>query len=118
MIRDAIVALLASALAGTGVGGGGLLVIYLTAFRGWEQFSAQGENLLFFICGAAAAIPVHIRKRKINAGTVLMLGLAGAVGTYGGFLVAQSIGSSAMRAVFGAFLVFCGMKALTKRKPE
>lgn len=40
-ILDVIVSFLASALAGTGVGGGGLLVIYLTLARGLEQLEAQ-----------------------------------------------------------------------------
>ena len=46
-----------AALAGTlsgvigamGLGGGGVLIIYLTLFLGMEQGIAQGVNLIFFI---------------------------------------------------------------------
>ena len=48
-IIDTVVAFFASALAAMGVGGGGLLVIYLTLVRATEQISAQGINLFFFL---------------------------------------------------------------------
>ena len=35
-------------LSGFGVGGGTLLLIYMTAFAGVEQHLAQGINLLYF----------------------------------------------------------------------
>ena len=45
-----------------GLGGGGILVIYLTVFAGVEQFQAQGINLLFFIPSAAIAVFLHWKK--------------------------------------------------------
>ena len=44
-----IVALITSVLSGLGIGGGGLLVIYLAFFTDTPQITAQGINLLFFI---------------------------------------------------------------------
>ena len=45
-------AFLLSALSGMGVGGGGLFVIYLAFATDMPQLSAQGANLLFFLCSA------------------------------------------------------------------
>ena len=46
----AIFAAIASGILGAmGMGGGGILMIYLTVFAGLEQSLAQGINLLFFI---------------------------------------------------------------------
>ena len=112
-ILDVIVSFLASALAGTGVGGGGLLVIYLTLARGLGQLEAQGINLSFFISGAAA-VPVHIKKRKIDFPAVIFIGAFGIVGAFLGLTLAQSISPSLLRKFFGIFLVFCGLKSLKK----
>ena len=111
-ILDVIVSFLASALAGTGVGGGGLLVIYLTLARGLGQLEAQGINLSFFISGAA--VPVHIKKRKIDFPAVIFIGAFGIVGAFLGLTLAQSISPSLLRKFFGIFLVFCGLKSLKK----
>ena len=46
---DMIIGFLAGFAGGLGVGGGGILLLYLTAFAGVEQLSAQGINLLFFL---------------------------------------------------------------------
>ena len=39
-------------LSGLGVGGGSLLILWLTAVLGTEQRAAQGINLLFFLPAA------------------------------------------------------------------
>lgn len=111
---DAIVAFVASALAGTGVGGGGLLVIYLTLVHETAQLAAQGINLSFFISGAASAIPIHIKRRNIDPLAVIFIGAFGIVGAYIGLAIAKSISPSLLRKLFGAFLVLCGLKSLKK----
>ena len=49
-------------LSGFGVGGGTLLLIYLTAFAGLPQEQAQGINLLYFLPAAAASLPAHAKN--------------------------------------------------------
>ena len=44
-----ILPFLISALMGMGVGGGGLLIIYLTLYLNLPQLTAQGTNLLLFV---------------------------------------------------------------------
>ena len=44
-------------LSGFGVGGGTLLLIYMTTFAGVPQNLAQGVNLLYFLPAAATALP-------------------------------------------------------------
>ena len=41
--------LVSGALGAMGLGGGGILILCLTAFAGMEQVTAQGVNLLLFI---------------------------------------------------------------------
>lgn len=112
MMLDALVSFFASLLAGTGVGGGGLLVIYLSVFKGIGQLTSQGINLAFFLAGAAASVPIHLRRRKTDAAAVLVLGAMGAVGSYFGLKLASAVNPDILRMIFGVFLIFCGMKTL------
>ena len=49
-------------LSGFGIGGGTLLLIYMTSFAGVPQNLAQGVNLLYFLPTAATALPAHIKN--------------------------------------------------------
>lgn len=57
-------------LSGFGIGGGTLLLIYMTAFAGVPQNLAQGVNLLYFLPTAATALPAHIKNGYIDRQTV------------------------------------------------
>ena len=63
MIFDCFIGLLVAALAGMGIGGGGLLVIWLVLIKHLPSPTAQGINLLFFIISALCALPIHIKRR-------------------------------------------------------
>ncbi|MBQ9745464.1 MAG: sulfite exporter TauE/SafE family protein [Clostridia bacterium] len=115
-LLDKTVAFLVSALAGMGVGGGGLFVIYLTFARGADQLSAQGTNLLFFLAGAVPALAVHLRKRKLCLFAMLTVGLAGVCGTLlGAYLIAHTE-PGLLRKAFGVLLLLSGAAVLFKKK--
>ena len=107
---DFIIALITSALAGTGVGGGGLLVIYLTLVKDMEQLKAQGINIAFFIAGAVASLLIQIRKRHLNFPLMLLIGVLGASGSVLGSVLAEKIGSSLIQKAFGVMLAASGLK--------
>ena len=44
---DILAAFLVAVLAGMGIGGGGLLIIYLTIIRNTDPAAARFENLIF-----------------------------------------------------------------------
>ena len=52
-IATIIAAFFAAVLGSLGMGGGGVLLIYLTVFQNMAQLDAQGMNLLFFLPIAA-----------------------------------------------------------------
>ena len=59
-----VIALLAGGATGIlsafGIGGGSLLLIYLTSFAALDQHQAQGINLLYFLPAAAAALQQEV----------------------------------------------------------
>ena len=58
--------LLTGILSGFGIGGGSLLLLYLTLFAGVDQYQAGGINLLYFIACAPAALYSHIKNGLVQ----------------------------------------------------
>ena len=65
------VGLLTGIISGFGIGGGSLLLVYLTAFAAVDQYTAGGINLLYFLCCAPAALVSHIKNRRVEWQAVL-----------------------------------------------
>lgn len=95
-----------------GVGGGGLLVIYLTLFEGTEQLVAQGANLCFFLlCGLASTV-YNAKKKKIVWKTTAVLSISGAIACIIGSLLVSQIEPDSLRKVFGGMLILSGGASL------
>lgn len=105
-------AFLIGALCGMGMGSGGLFVVYLTVFLGYEQLAAQGLNLYFFIFSTAAALFVHMRTRKLHLKRLLYLAAFGIFGCIFGSTAAQSISGGTLRTVFAFLLIISGTISL------
>ncbi len=87
-VFDILAAFFAAALAALGVGGGGILVIYLVLVLNMEQHAAQGVNLIFFIAASLAALPFHIARRRVRLLPVLIFSVFGVPGACLGCLAA------------------------------
>ncbi len=116
MIVDVIAGIFISILSGMGVGGGGLLVLYLVFIRNMEQPSAQGLNLLFFIAASFSALIYHFKKRKIDKRLLLLLIIPGIIGAVLGSLLANVIDPLLIRKIFGWLSVTSGMVVLFSKK--
>ena len=111
-------------LSGLGVGSGGLLVVFLTEYRGVGQLFAQGVNLIFFIFSSGASTAVNLRARNICYGTVMLMSIGGTVGAIVGAIVASILDPNLLRIGFGTLLLIGGipsfiraLKALLDKKP-
>ncbi len=118
LIFDIIASIAAASLCGMGVGGGGLLVIWLTLVRHYEQHMSQSLNLLFFIAAAAASMVVHLRNRSLDWRVTLKLALPAMLGTAVGSMIAMELSSALLRRSFGGLLVLSGIKTLLGRRRE
>ena len=107
-----IISLIIATLSGMGVGGGGLLVIYLTLFENTEQIIAQGVNLWFFIAAAITSTVYNIYKRKIVWKTTLILSASGVLFSILGSWIAGIINPDILRKIFGVMLIFGGFSSL------
>lgn len=104
-------------LSGFGVGGGTLLLIYMTAFAGVPQNLAQGINLLYFLPTAALALPAHVKNGFVEKAVLLPAILTGLMGTALAAWVATGLDVDLLHRFFGYFLIYVGASELF-RKPS
>ena len=102
-------------LSAFGIGGGSLLLIYLTAFAGMTQHQAQGINLLYFLPAAAAALPAHRKNGLLEKKTILPAILAGLAAAACTALLANRLDTHLLRKLFGVFLLYIGLRELFRR---
>lgn len=102
-------------LSGYGVGGGSLLLVWMTAFAGVDQRLAQGINLLYFLPTAAAALPAHFKNGQVERAVLKPAILAGLFAAALGAWAASVMEVGLLRKCFGVFLLVIGVKQLLQK---
>lgn len=99
-------------IGGMGLGGGAVLIIYLTVFKDIEQLHAQGINLIFFIPIALTAVIIYAFKKQIKWSITVPIAAGGILGAAAGFFLTDIIGGSFTAKLFGGFLILLGIKEI------
>lgn len=102
-------------LSGFGVGGGTLLLVYLTAVAGVDQHLAQGINLLYFLPAGLLALPAHIKNGYVEKKALLPCIAAGLTCAALCAWAATGLDTGLLRKLFGGFLVLIGLRELLGR---
>jgi Predicted permeases len=111
-----IIGLLAGILSGFGIGGGTLLILWLTLAENMSQLQAGGINLLYFIACAIPALISHAKNKLIDKSALICCTLSGIPACIGASLLASAIDVSLLRRAFGVLLLFIGFKELFSKK--
>lgn len=112
LIWAMIAAVVSGTAAAMGIGGGMILMLYLTLILHMDQLTAQGMNLLFFLPIAALALILHSKNKLVAWKTVLPSILSGIAGAFLGSWAAGAIGSPGLRKLFAVFLLITGLREL------
>jgi uncharacterized membrane protein YfcA len=107
-----LVGFLTGIISGFGIGGGSLLIVYLTAFAAVDQYTAGGINLLYFLSCAPAALVSHIKHRRVEWQAVLWCTLTGAATCALGAWVAGLLNTALLRRLFGVLLLYIGIREI------
>ena len=121
-MKDWLVAALAGAatgvLSGFGVGGGSLLLIYMTSFAGVPQTLAQGVNLLYFLPAAATALPAHFKNGFVEKKALLPAIAAGLACSALTAWAATALDVEILRKPFGVYLLLSGVSLVWPKKKK
>ena len=116
-----IIALLVGAVTGVisswGIGGGTLLVLYMSAFTKIQQQAAQGINLLYFLPTGVAALVSHIRNKLIDWKCVLPAVIGGVPVAIATSLLATGLETKLLGKCFSVFVIIVGVSEFF-RKPK
>ncbi len=105
-------------LAGLGVGGGSLLILWLTLVAGMEQSQARIFNLLFFLPSAVIASLFRWKQGAVDLKKVLPAVLAGCTAAAAFSMLGRSLDTGILKKLFGGLLLLTGIKELTCKKPK
>jgi uncharacterized membrane protein YfcA len=93
-----------------GVGGGTLVVPFLTLAVGLSQHAAEATSLLVILPTAIAG-SLALRRRGVgDLGLALRFGVVGAAGSVLGALLALALPGSTLRLVFAIFVGLVGLR--------
>ena len=105
-------------LSGLGVGGGSLLLLWLSVVLDFPQEQARLMNLMFFIPCALSASLFHFRQGKLNLPMTVITVTAGLAGALLGNLWRQNLDLEMLRKAFGVLFILCGIRELGYRPRE
>ena len=110
-----IIGTLLGFLAGLGVGGGSLLVLWLTVVLHSDPAAARSINLLFFLPSALIACGFRIRQGNLKIKPLLPAILSGCISAAAFSAVSSALDVQILKKLFGAVLLFTGLRELFYR---
>lgn len=110
-----IVATILGTLAGLGIGGGSLLMLWLTLVLDIPYETARLTNLLFFLPGAAVATYMRAKEKAISPKRIWPSMVVGCLAAAAAGFAGSYIELSLLKKLFGVFLLVVGVRELLYR---
>jgi len=105
-------------LTGLGVGGGSLLILWLTILIGMDQPTARSMNLLFFLPSAIIACFFRLKQGCIQIRTILPAVISGSIAAAVFSWIGTGIDTELLKKLFGGLLILTGLREIFyKPKP-
>lgn len=103
-----IVGILSGICAALGIGGGFVLLLYLTAIASANQLEAQLMNLIFFIPIGVIALILHIKHKLVEKKIAVPTAISGCIGAVGGVILATYLEPDLISKLFAVFILIVG----------
>lgn len=103
-MKEIIIGSVSGIFSGIGMGGGTVLIVLLTMFKGLEQHVAQATNLIYFVPTAISAIIVNYREKNIDIKLAKMISFYGVIGAIIGAIISINTDVKKLRKFYGIFL--------------
>ena len=102
-------------LSGLGIGGGSLLILWLTVVLPADPLTARSINLLFFIPSALIACTLRIHQKDLEIKPLLPAILAGCISAAVFSAISTQLDIALLKKLFGAVLLITGLRELFYR---
>lgn len=102
-------------LSGLGVGGGSLLILWLTLVLEMDPLSARSINLLFFLPAALISSAVRIKQGNLNLKSLLPAILSGCISAIIFSIISTILDVQVLKKLFGIILLAAGLRELLYR---
>jgi hypothetical protein len=98
-----------------GLGGGFLMVPFMTIVMGMDIKAAAPLSLGAVVVGSQAASSAYLKKNMIDNELVIVLGIFMAIGSVTGSVLSSYIPSDYIQLVFSVLMIYTAVMLLTKR---
>ena len=104
-----LIGVISGIVTGLGMGGGSILILFLTMFMNVSQHTAQAANLIFFVPTSISAIYVYFKNKNVDKKIGKKLLYAVIIGAVGGSYITKYIESANLKKYFGMFILAVGV---------
>ena len=116
MVMNILVGTALGFLSGLGVGGGSLLMLWLTLVSGFGQAEARVMNLMFFVPCALIASLFRWKQARPDWGLILRAVAGGLAGALTGNLLHSQLELELLKKGLGILFLTCGARELFYRE--
>ena len=117
--EELIISFIAAAVTGIisawGIGGGTLLIVFMTVIQGLSASKARGINLLYFLPTSSAALYSHIKNGFIHKKAAIFAVIPGLATAVAVSYFSKNIAPELIRKLFGVFLIFIGIREFFRK---
>ena len=99
-------------LSGLGIGGGSLLMLWLTQIQHTDPATARGINLLFFLPTALIAATFRWKQGSLPLKKILPAVFAGTVSAFLFAALSTGLDVAILKKLFGSLLIITGIREL------
>ncbi len=112
MLISLVIGTLLGFLSGLGIGGGSLLILWLTLVTGMEQEMARTVNLLFFLPAAVVACYYRKKQGTLDIKKMVPAIAAGCMGAVLGTRLGGKLDTTVLKKGFGLLLLATGVREI------
>ncbi|MBP1573908.1 MAG: sulfite exporter TauE/SafE family protein [Oscillospiraceae bacterium] len=120
IVIASVIGFLSGLTASMGLGGGMVLLVYLTGILSLSQIEAQGINLVFFLPIALISLIIHSKSHLIDWRVISPALISGAVSAASVSFLVRFIDTDLLRKCFAVLIIVVGIKELLykQKRPE
>ena len=112
MVMAVLVGTVLGFLAGLGIGGGSLLILWLTFVMNLDPQTARGINLLFFLPSALTALFFRQKQGTVELKKIFPAMVSGCAAALAFSWLGSGLDLELLKKLFGGLLILTGLREL------